>query len=29
MFERIVIDKIEPKTFDAGVFDPKNPDCKF
>jgi hypothetical protein len=29
MFERIVIDKIEPKTFDAGVFDPKNPDYKF
>jgi hypothetical protein len=29
MFERIVIDKIEPKTFDAAVFDPKNPDYKF
>lgn len=29
MFERIVIDKIEPTTFDAGVFDPKNPDYKF
>ncbi|MFP6561244.1 DUF1571 domain-containing protein [Paraburkholderia sp. B3] len=29
MFERIVIDKIEPKTFDADVFDPKNPDYKF
>jgi hypothetical protein len=29
MFERIVIDKIEPKTFDADVFDPKNPGYKF
>jgi hypothetical protein len=29
MFERIVIDKIEPKSFDAAVFDPKNPDYKF
>lgn len=29
MFEKIVIDKIEPKTFDAAVFDPKNPDYKF
>lgn len=29
MFERIVIDSITPKTFDAEAFDPKNPDYKF
>ncbi|MBN3858885.1 DUF1571 domain-containing protein [Paraburkholderia sp. Ac-20340] len=29
MFEKIVIDNITPKSFDAEAFDPKNPDYKF
>lgn len=29
MFEKIVIDGITPKSFDADAFDPKNPDYKF
>ncbi|WP_409258877.1 DUF1571 domain-containing protein [Paraburkholderia bannensis] len=29
IFEKIVIDSITPKSFDAEVFDPKNPDYKF
>jgi Cu/Ag efflux protein CusF len=29
IFEKIVIDRITPKSFDAEAFDPKNPDYKF
>ncbi|QBR00274.1 DUF1571 domain-containing protein [Paraburkholderia pallida] len=29
MFEKIVIESITPKTFEADAFDPKNPDYKF